>query len=108
MGLALISVLAAAAAAAAVPAGAPDAADGAAAACRDLAAHAEDLDAVLLQRLDELPPASPVHAVYRVVRGCPVAEVLVSGRTYYVPSVVRREQQPLVGRRIVRHDAPRR
>jgi len=105
MGLALISVLAAAAAAA-VPAGAPDAADGAAAACRDLAAHADDLGSIPLRRLDELPPGQVTYAVYRVVRGCPVAEVLVSGRTYYVPSIVRREQRPTVGSRIVRRDRP--
>lgn len=102
MGVALLAAFAAATAVA-VPGGAPGADKGAAlSACRDLVAHADDLAPIKLRRLSELPPGVLVHAVYRVVRGCPVAEVLIKGETYYVPSVVRREDGP--AKRITRRD----
>lgn len=99
-----VVLLLALAAATAVSVSAPDAGDSAAvSACRDLVAHADDLGPIQLRRLNELPSGVLVHAVYRVVRGCPVAEVLVMGETYYVPSIVQREDR-LPGERISRRD----
>ena len=103
MGLALISVLSAAAVVAAP--GAPAGVERAVySACADLAAHADEFAPAQLRRLAELPPGIVTHAVYRVVRGCPVAEVLIKGQTFYVPSVVQWDGGPVTGSRIARHD----
>jgi hypothetical protein len=103
MSMALLAALAAATTVVA-PGSAADTDEGAAfSACRDLAAHADDLGPMKFRRLSELPPGVLVHAVYRMVQGCPVAEVLVKGERYYVPSVVRREDGPAT--RAIRRDS---
>ena len=105
MDLVLVSALAAAAVAAA-PGASDRAATAASSACRDLIANADDVAPIRLKMLGELPPAYRQHAIYRVVRGCPVAEILVDGQTYYVPSIVRPDGGPVIGNRIIRRDHP--
>jgi hypothetical protein len=75
-------------------------------ACRELPTHADQLGSVQLRRLDQLPWGHLEHAVFRTVFGCPVAEVVMDGQTYYVPSITwKGELDPATANRLVRHSA---
>ena len=57
--------------------------------CKALAVKTADLSVapMRLKKLSELPPGVLQHAVYRVVAGCPVMEVVLKGQVYYAPSI---------------------
>jgi hypothetical protein len=58
------------------------------------------------RKLNELPPAVIEHAVWRMVSGCPVREVVWQGQTYYVGSSdAVLVGGPLPGARIQRRDS---
>ena len=54
-------------------------------ACQALAKRTEFDGKPLVRRLGDLPEAWLEHAVYRLVDGCPVREIVYRGQVYYVP-----------------------
>lgn len=57
---------------------------GAPALCNRYAVQALGPNGLALKKLNELPPGIEEHAVYRLVNGCPVREVVYAGQTYYL------------------------
>ena len=56
-----------------------------------------------IMKLNELPPGVLEHAVWRMVNGCPVREVLFAGQTYYIEGASPQLEEQLQGRRIIQH-----
>ena len=59
-------------------------------------------DGLPLKKLGDLPPALEEHAVLRMVRGCPVLEVVYEGQIYYFQGPVGGMEYDLHGR-VARH-----
>jgi hypothetical protein len=78
-------------------------ADAFAAACAPLMDHTVAPDGTPFRKLNELPPGIYERAVWRVVNGCPVREVVYKGQAYYIgPSIPRLDARPLTGGRLTR------
>lgn len=67
-------------------------------ACNKLAIQTVAPDGVPLRKLGDLPGAIMEHAVLRTVAGCPVAEVVYKGQTYYVQGSKSGLEEDLRGR----------
>jgi hypothetical protein len=75
-------------------------------ACSKLLSQTVAPDGTPFKRLDQLPDKIEEHAVWRMVSGCPVREVVWNGQTYYVGSsnpVL--DSSPLTGARIRRYSS---
>ena len=101
----LIFAAAVAGSAAFLPPSANAQADAFAAACAPLMDHTVAPDGTPFRKLNELPPGIYEHAVWRVVNGCPVREVVYKGQAYYIgPSIPRFDDRPLTGGHLARRN----
>ncbi len=64
-------------------------------ACESLLSRTSTIGSIQLKRLGDLPPGRLEHAVLRTIGGCPVAEVVWQGQTYYVPSILPSQNMPV-------------
>ena len=70
------------------------------AACAKLTTQAVAPDGIPLRKLGDLPGAIMEHAVLRTIAGCPVAEIVYKGQTYYVHGSSPQLEEDLRGSRI--------